>query len=183
MKTRFTCLFENHISAFSPVFISCAISIKEIYSPTAIKNNPGFLVVDGFLTAAPDSTYITLTRTRNSADSTTVPPEVNIHCISNPSETVLGDLYASTVTRKRMFIDRNQVTLYFINPYYLPCEINGDVSFVIDESDKQKAYDYLEKQGHLYTFLYEYYGYHIAENLCADCREHGGTATKPDFWP
>ena len=383
-------LHKPYIRFFISIYLLCNIHCKEAYTPPAVKNNPGFLVVDGFLTSVPDSTYITLTRTRNMADTSTAPPETNavvtvegefsgtmplpeiragiygnllpldifqkyrltirtsggaayssdfipfkitppidslswkedsnqvsimvsthdpgnnsryyrwayeetwlyhtfftsnfnyendnvvtrsrdsliyfcyttkyspdiqlgtsanlsqdqisnidvhnvskasekiyekysilvkqyaltreqfdywtnlkknsenlgtlfdaqpsqlsgnIHCTSNPSETVLGDLYASTVTRKRMFINRNQVALYFVNPYFLPCQINGDVTLVIDGSDKQKAYDYLEKPGHLYTFLYDNYGYHIAENLCADCREHGGTIMKPDFWP
>jgi hypothetical protein len=65
------------------VTLSCAsillwaASCKEPYTPPPTKNNPAYLVVDGLLTSYPDTTSITLTRTRNIADSASGPPELN----------------------------------------------------------------------------------------------------------
>src|SRR5882757_936345 len=70
-------LHKPYIRFFTSIYLLCNIHCKEAYAPPAVKNNPGFLVVDGFLTSAPDSTYITLTRTRNIADTNTAPPETN----------------------------------------------------------------------------------------------------------
>jgi Domain of unknown function (DUF4249) len=108
----------------------------------------------------------------------------NIHCITNPSETVLGYLSASTVTTKRMFIKRFDLSNYNYTPYFLPCQLDPGLVQVLDPNDIQTAYQYLEAPDHPFTFLYEANGgYYIAPNFCADCREHGGTTTKPEFWP
>jgi hypothetical protein len=44
--------------------------------------------------------------------------------------------------------------------------------------------DSVEAPDHLFTFLYEGIScYYTAPNFYADCREHGGTTTKPAYWP
>jgi hypothetical protein len=53
----------------------CTADCKKIYNPPALQNNPRLLVVDGPLTNAPDSTYITLTCSRKIADSIPSPLE------------------------------------------------------------------------------------------------------------
>src|SRR5664279_4390896 len=50
---------------------------KEYYDPPAITDNPGFLVVDGFLNGGGDSTYIKLSHTRNLNDTGSKNPELN----------------------------------------------------------------------------------------------------------
>ena len=107
----------------------------------------------------------------------------NIHCVSDSSEIVLGCLCASTIARKKIFLTRNQLTNYNYTPYYVDCATSKDAMVVIDPGDKTKVYEYLVKPDHLYTFLYQNGGYFVAQNFCADCREHGGTNVKPDFWP
>ena len=107
----------------------------------------------------------------------------NIHCISNPQETVLGYLCASTTQRKRIFINRTDLSNFNYIPYTQACAIPEDVLVVIGETDYPLIYQYLLAPNHPYTFLYDYLGYHLAENFCADCRVHGGTTVKPDFWP
>jgi hypothetical protein len=107
----------------------------------------------------------------------------NIHCTSNPGEIVLGYLCASTVKRKRLFINRTELDNYNYIPYTSPCEIKEEVTAIISPKDYPKIYEYLLAPGHLYTFIYEYGDYHLAQNFCADCREHGGTNVPPDFWP
>jgi hypothetical protein len=45
------------------------LDCKEVYTPPAIKNNPFLLVVDGIVISGNDSSIITLSRTRNLADT------------------------------------------------------------------------------------------------------------------
>src|SRR5579872_4159036 len=62
----------------SGIFLQiCLTDCKKIYNPPALQNNLRLLVVDGLLTSAPDSTFITLTRSRNVSDSTPSPVESN----------------------------------------------------------------------------------------------------------
>ena len=61
------------------------VCCKEPYYPP-IPGNHQFLVVDGFLNASQDSTYITLSRTRNFGDSVSKIPELNAQVM------VLGEL-------------------------------------------------------------------------------------------
>ena len=65
------------IILYSAGLLCCALSCKDHYTPPAVKNNPAYLVVDGLLTSFPDTAIITLTRTRNIADSTPGQPELN----------------------------------------------------------------------------------------------------------
>jgi len=58
-------------------FIIIATSCRQQYEPPAIQANNNYLVVDGFLNAGPDSTMITLTRTRNLIDTVLTKPELS----------------------------------------------------------------------------------------------------------
>ncbi len=107
----------------------------------------------------------------------------NIHCTTNPSEPVMGYLSASTVQKKRLFVEGSDMTNMNYVPYYLPCYSLNDVTTGFGIQDTAKAYEYLEMPRHLFTFWYFDGAYHIAQNFCIDCREHGGTNAKPDFWP
>ena len=107
----------------------------------------------------------------------------NISCVSNPGEPVLGYLSASTIQKKRIFVGINELDNSNYKPYYLPCYVLKDVTTGIAPTDKQKAYEYLESPNHLFTFWYDDGAYHLAQNFCIDCREHGGTNIKPSFWP
>ena len=108
----------------------------------------------------------------------------NIHCLDNPSEPVLGYLCASSTTFKRIFIKRGELSYYNYTPYWLSCQLDTNVEIGISSANKQQAYDYLAKPGHLFT-LYKVFteGYVMVPNICGDCREHGGTSIKPGFWP
>src|SRR5579863_42663 len=50
---------------------------KQVYTPPAIKNNPFLLVVDGIVISGNDSSIITLSRTRNLADTVPSVRELN----------------------------------------------------------------------------------------------------------
>jgi Domain of unknown function (DUF4249) len=107
----------------------------------------------------------------------------NIHCLTNPDEPVMGYLSAATVQKKRIFLNIHQLSSYSYVPYYLPCGALNDVTTAIAPNDSKKIYEYLVMPNHLFTFWYDDGVYHVAENFCIDCRDHGGTNVKPDFWP
>jgi Domain of unknown function (DUF4249) len=67
-------IYSTLFGIFLLIFIT---QCKKVYNPPALQNNPRLLVVDGFLTNAPDSTYITLTCSRKIADSTASSVESN----------------------------------------------------------------------------------------------------------
>jgi Domain of unknown function (DUF4249) len=107
----------------------------------------------------------------------------NIHCVTNPSEPVMGYLSAATLEKKRLFVGISEMTNINYEPYYLPCHILKDVTTGFSPFDTSRAYEYLEMPNHLFTFWYYDGIYHVAQNFCIDCREHGGTNLKPAFWP
>jgi hypothetical protein len=53
------------------------LNCKKVYTPPAIKNNPFLLVVDGIVISGNDSSIITLSRTRNIADTVPSVKELN----------------------------------------------------------------------------------------------------------
>jgi hypothetical protein len=60
------------------LFICFLQSCKEEYNPPAIQVKTNYLVVDGIINSGPDSTIITLSRTKNITDTTfTTIPELN----------------------------------------------------------------------------------------------------------
>jgi hypothetical protein len=112
----------------------------------------------------------------------------NLHSVSNPNESVLGFIGASTVSSKRIFIFNRDLATWSYRPYYIDClqpnSTRANVS-VNDPARISKLYDYLLKPGHLYTLI-DFPNsavYIMAQNYCADCRYHGGTNQKPAFWP
>jgi hypothetical protein len=108
----------------------------------------------------------------------------NIHCVEDPNEPVLGFVSASSVQQLRLFVNGDIIDAWNYVPYYLPCLINKDVTLGISPSDTQTVQEYLLSPNHLYTLWYMDRGlYIIIQNFCADCRDHGGSNIKPDFWP
>ena len=92
----------------------------------------------------------------------------NIRCLDDPSEPVLGYIYASTVQRQRIFISNDTLA-------HWGYEIKGCY--------KITSGLYLNV-GCPYIPLYETAsGLAWAFPQCADCTLDGGTTTKPDFWP
>ena len=107
----------------------------------------------------------------------------NIHCLTNPGEPVLGYICASTVQKKRIFVDIHQMSNYNYTPYYIACYELNAVTTGFSPYDTSRAYEYLEMPNHLFTFWYFDGVYHVAQNFCIDCRDHGGSNIKPPFWP
>ncbi len=101
----------------------------------------------------------------------------NMHCITNTAETVLGFISASTVEQKRIFIHKTDLQLwqYPHSPYAI-C----DTVHIATSDDAARYYGTL---GYIPVGNYSTFNYYAAPLECVDCREQGGTLTKPPFWP
>ena len=98
----------------------------------------------------------------------------NLHCITNPSEPVIGYVGASTVETKRIFIRRGELNGWNYASEAFVCTpkiITDSIQYYL--SDTTMAPAYFISGGALA----------IAKKVCVDCRRHGGTTTKPSFWP
>jgi hypothetical protein len=97
----------------------------------------------------------------------------NVYNKSNPADVVLGYFLVAAAAEKRVFIDRPS-DLQF---YYDICDIT---------ENNYKAFGEMFDSGPLDWPLYastDANGYGILTSQdCVDCREKGGTITKPDFW-
>ena len=104
----------------------------------------------------------------------------NVHCLSNPSEPVLGYVSASTVEEKRIFIRNSQVIGW---QSLFPGE---DCAEVIIDTDPNNvfAYNYSDPSFGPYTFISSpgVTFLKVAKRTCLDCRLAGGTNQKPAFW-
>lgn len=106
----------------------------------------------------------------------------NIYCTTDTSEPVMGFITASSITEKRLFVDRAELppmrirtfyedciqdtllppltekiafgNLYYLPTYWVPVPVDGNAVFKL-----------------LYS-----------TNFCVDCRKLGGTNQKPSFW-
>jgi hypothetical protein len=99
----------------------------------------------------------------------------NIHCLTNPKEAVIGYLSASSISQQRLFIDNKQVR-------------NWD-TLTLDCPLRQTAWD--QNNFHIYNYPDTLWGpyyfsgpiLYLTKRDCLDCREQGGTLTKPSYWP
>ena len=101
----------------------------------------------------------------------------NIHCVTNPSEPVIGYLSASSVRQQRLFIADTSLHDW-VNPISPPGCLTQAVPYSFDifptfpVSDTSKGPYYFSGSNMI-----------IAPKSCLDCRYQGGTTTKPAFWP
>ncbi len=110
----------------------------------------------------------------------------NIHRI-NSDEPVLGYFSASSISAKRIFMDRSD----------LPEDTQVDVSlfndcfvdtYIIEKSSTSdmEVFNALDRGLVFYDFYREFVnisGYIITTVPCSDCTYHGGTSEKPYYWP
>ena len=104
----------------------------------------------------------------------------NIHCVTDPLETVVGFVGCTTETEKRIFIDRTEIPRGIISngyEYCLPDTVAPDPS----------TYDLIFGGGGIIpvTFLYKngfLIGILSSTADCVDCRLKGGTTIQPPFW-
>lgn len=109
---------------------------------------------------------------------------VNVHNVSDPSEPVIGYVSASTLSQKRIFIDRTELPVWPITPsecapdaiiWYKgggpPNELKAFI--LIPLAPVVVGYD-KEKKDSVYSVK-------IGDYRCVDCT-YFGTAKKPAFW-
>ena len=103
----------------------------------------------------------------------------NLHCLTNPSEPVIGYLSASSVQQQRIQIWESSLTRWQHNSPAYSC----DTTSVPYNANDFPAYNYPD---------YNNYGPYyfngpailvLAPLFCLDCTRFGGTNTKPPFWP
>jgi hypothetical protein len=105
----------------------------------------------------------------------------NIHCLSNPTEQVIGYISAGTIRQQRIWISATQLTDW---AYTYSCPVE-DFRVGLDSMDLLQSYRY---GGDIP--LYPHYPLRGAQDgwtsnyaFCIDCRSQGGVATKPAIWP
>ncbi|MEP6738152.1 MAG: DUF4249 family protein [Chryseolinea sp.] len=109
-------------------------------------------------------------------------PISNIRCSTAPGRKVVGYFGATLVSNKRMFISRQQLkgpTKYDFTGYELCPEelINPADMDEVHLAGKLIAHAVYDHIGGILV------GYTVAKKECIDCRYHGGTILKPDYWP
>lgn len=98
----------------------------------------------------------------------------NVFNVDNPDEPVLGYFLVAGLDEKRIFVDRPKYPVEF---HYSVCTLS--ISDFVAYGERIWADPVLyplyaiETNGGLRA---------IPPKGCTDCREHGGTITKPDFW-
>jgi hypothetical protein len=104
----------------------------------------------------------------------------NIRSLKNPGEVVIGFFSASSVTQKRLFITKYDVTNWHFIDTNLECGVKSIGHFPLPDP-RFFIYDYPDPA---------YYPYYfcgatclmIARRECVDCRLRGGTNHKPSYW-
>jgi hypothetical protein len=107
----------------------------------------------------------------------------NIHCLSDPTEPVIGYAGCSSEAQQRIFINHEELPRVYIYTGYEECVIDT----VMNKEPDISAYF----EGGFTIPLNALYAptsprpiaYTGSSNYCVDCRLRGGVLTKPDFWP
>lgn len=113
----------------------------------------------------------------------------NIHCVSNPSEPVLGYVTAGTPSEQRIFIDNSSLPAWLAVSPYASCKMDTDL---FEEPVGKTLVNYVQQ--YIYTGIdmpiYPIQpplspiilGYAASSPFCVDCTIHGGTNIQPGFW-
>jgi Domain of unknown function (DUF4249) len=110
----------------------------------------------------------------------------NIQCVNNPGVKCIGYISFSTVQKRRVFVNKNEIIKWNYFPYYDiqdPCIEYGVYPELIS--------GYFVPPGGPYAYSMIGQGldsthstvYLFSSILCVDCRVHGGSTVKPSFWP
>jgi hypothetical protein len=107
----------------------------------------------------------------------------NVHCLSDASELVIGYVGASSMSEKRLFIDRSEfpASATFLTGYENQCEVPDTVALGTEAAAFTREYIPLHQVYDILTST-RVVGHTRSLGLCADCRLRG-TNVKPSFWP
>ena len=101
----------------------------------------------------------------------------NIHCVTNPSEPVIGYISASSVQQERIFVYQTWLSNWIHNTPAFGCD-------TIETSYNPNSFP-------IFNFPDTNYGPYyfngptlliLAPHFCLDCTRFGGTTVKPVFW-
>jgi len=101
----------------------------------------------------------------------------NVHCITNPGETVLGYFMVASYTEKRIFVPRDfDFTIY--SPPCPPYDLDAQsLDLFLSKYPPEDYPIYLLNLSGMMQGPWDY-----ADQTCFDCTKLGGSVTKPDFW-
>ena len=101
----------------------------------------------------------------------------NIRCAQDPDELVIGYISAAQRAKKTLFLDAADIQYYKRNePYQEPVLLESPLDWYQYYS-RERFLPYSSVVPHDTSQTY------WAPARCVDCRERGGTLTKPDDWP
>lgn len=148
-----------------------------------ISNRYSILVKQYALTKEAYEYYQTLRKNTQQTGSLFDPQPMNlptnIHCLTHPTETVIGFVSASTVEEKRIFIDHSQ-----LNDWNYDGLVSADCSHFIYVDPNPGDFS-------VFTYPDTTYGpYYFITNgplvlvsrACTECTFYGGSNVKPSFW-
>jgi Domain of unknown function (DUF4249) len=104
----------------------------------------------------------------------------NFHSLSNPGEIVIGYFSASSVTQKRLFITKYEVSNWNFVDTNRECGVMSIGHFPAPDP-RFFVYDYPDPNYYPYYFCGSTC-LNIARRECVDCRVKGGTNQKPSYW-
>jgi hypothetical protein len=104
----------------------------------------------------------------------------NLHCVTNPAETVIGFIGCTTETEQRIFIDRRDIPFGHITSgyeYCLPDTVPPDQADIdqVFQGGANIPITFIYRMGRLV-------GIQSSSAECVDCRVKGGTNVQPPFW-
>jgi hypothetical protein len=103
----------------------------------------------------------------------------NIYSVSNPNEPVIGYFSASSIESNRVSLTRDDVpapATYDPDGY----ENCGDSFVPVGSESTLSAVLIVDKRYDIVTQKLQ--GYIVSNRDCIDCREKGGTTTRPPYW-
>ncbi|RYY34987.1 MAG: DUF4249 domain-containing protein [Sphingobacteriaceae bacterium] len=102
----------------------------------------------------------------------------NIYNVANPAEQIIGYVSASSVTTKRAFVSKSNLTQFISTPFYTDCRVDT-------ADDKHLDFHFTTGKGpYIPLLLVEVNDKEVltmALSKCADCTLRG-TTKRPDFW-
>jgi len=112
--------------------------------------------------------------------------KTNLYCVSNPSEPVIGYMSVSTVSQKRIFIDRTELPVWpFSPPECNPLYASWMKKGYIDSNLPDSVYIPLGpiESEYIPALNDTAYSVKVGYYDCVDCRYHlHGKTQKPAFW-
>jgi hypothetical protein len=102
----------------------------------------------------------------------------NIHCLSNPSEPVIGFASASSIQQQRLFLFHTSLHGWLVNSAGFGC----DTTAVAVNPTDFRIYNYPDTSFAPYYFVTGG-PLVVASKICLDCTLFGGNTIRPPYWP